>query len=166
MTETVERLPTIRTWDRPRAIAAIGEAVWQVTLVDATLVRHHPGTYDRILARQAPAQREQLVASSAGLRFVRNHIGREASLAGFIQAGGLSLSGDRITNRTWKPVPEPALAALSPHGRAWELARYETYQAYLAGHAIGHTFGRAAEFLNLVAANALFITGTDTHARR
>jgi hypothetical protein len=82
------------------------------------------------------------------------------------QAGGLSLSGDRITNRTWKPVPEPALAALSPHGRAWELARYETYQAYLAGHAIGHTFGRAAEFLNLVAANALFITGTDTHARR
>jgi hypothetical protein len=165
MTETVERLPAIRTWDRSRAVAAVGEAVWQVTLVDATLVRHHPDTYDRILARQSAAQREPVEATLAGLRFVRNHIGREASLAGFIQAGGLGTDGWRTTNWTWKPVPEPALAALTPRGQAWELSRYRAYQAYLAGRTIRRTFGWAAEFLNLVAANALFITGTDTHAR-
>jgi hypothetical protein len=74
--------------------------------------------------------------------------------------------GGRVTNWTWKPVPEPATAALAPRGRTWELARYQAYQAYLAGRTIGRTFGGAAEFLNLVAANALFIAGTDTHARR
>ena len=54
-------------------------------------------------------------------------------------------------------------ASLAPRGRAWELARYRAYQAYLAGHPIGHTFGRAAEFLNLAAANALPIPGTGAH---
>lgn len=166
MTETIERLPAIRAWDRPPAVAAIGEAVWQVTLVDATLVRHHPDTYDRTMASQTPAQRWLIEDSLAGLRFVRNHIGHEASLAGFIQAGGPSANGRRITNWSWKPVPEPALASLAPRGQAWELARYRAYQAYLAGHTIGHTFGRAAEFLNLAVANALSITGTDARARR
>jgi hypothetical protein len=50
MTDTVERLPMVRTWDRTRAFATIGEAVWQVTLVDATLVRHHLDAYDGLLA--------------------------------------------------------------------------------------------------------------------
>ena len=52
-----------------------------------------------------------------------------------------------------KPVPEPALASLSPRGQAWEMTRYRAYQAYLAGHAIGETFGRATEFLKLATAN-------------
>jgi hypothetical protein len=165
MTETIERLFTIRAGDRPRAVAAIGEAVWQVTLVDATLVRHHPDTYDRIMASQIPARRRLIEETLAGLRFVRNRIGHEASLAGFIQADGPSADVGRITNWSWKPVPEPALASLAPRGQAWELARYRAYQAYLAGHTVGHTFGRAAEFLYLAATNALSITGTDAHAR-
>ena len=163
MTETIGRLPTMRASDRTRAVTAIGEAVWQVTLVDATLVRHHPDTYDRSMASQAPAQRRLIEETLAGLRFVRNHIGQEASLAGFIQAGGPGAGRGRITSWSWKPVPEPALASLVPRGRAWELARYRAYQAYLAGHPIGHTFGRAAEFLNLAAANALPIPGTGAH---
>jgi hypothetical protein len=39
------------------AFAVIGEAVWWVTIVDATLVRHHPDIYDNVMASQAPAQR-------------------------------------------------------------------------------------------------------------
>jgi hypothetical protein len=46
------------------------------------------------------------------------------------------------------------------------MTRYQAYQARLAGHTIGETFGPAAEFLNLVAANALSTLGTGAHARR
>jgi hypothetical protein len=53
MSEAAERLPGVQPWDRPRAFAAIGEAVWWITMVDATLVRHHPGVYDAVMAAQA-----------------------------------------------------------------------------------------------------------------
>ena len=166
MTETIARLPAIRGQDRSRAFAAIGEAVWQVTLVDATLVRHHLDTYDRILARQALAQRRLTEQTLAGLRFVRNHIGHEAGLTGFLQPGRPGACSGRSTGWSWKPVPEPAFAALSPRGRAWEAARYRAYQEQLAARTIGQTFGRAAEFLELAAAGALSMTVGDAHAGR
>jgi len=166
MTETIERLSAVARCDRSRAFTAISEAVWQVTLVDATLVRHHLDTYDQIMARQDPAQRLLTEQTLAGLRFVRNQIGSEASLAGFLWPGGTGAGGGRVAGWRWKPVPEPALASLVPRGRAWELARYQAYQAYLAGQPIGQTFGRAAEFLNLTATGALSITVGDAHAGR
>ena len=166
MTETIERLPAVRGWDRPRAFTAISEAVWQVTLVDATLVRHHLDTYDQIRTRQTPAQRRLTEETLAGLRFVRNHIGHEALLAGFLRSGGRGATPGRITGWSWRPVPEPVLASLAPRGRAWELARYRGYQAQLAGQPIGQTFDRAAAFLNLAAASALSITSGDAHAGR
>src|SRR5215813_3285840 len=85
MSEATARLPQTWTWDRARACATVGEAVWWVTLVDATLVRHHPGPYDSVMAGQSPAQREQIEATLAGLRFVRNRLGGEADLTEFIQ---------------------------------------------------------------------------------
>jgi len=54
----------------------------------------------------------------------------------------------------WRPVPEPALTLLPPRAQAWEMTRYRAYEAQLAGHTIGETFGRAAAFLTLTAANA------------
>jgi anti-anti-sigma factor len=157
MTETIGRLPAVPWWDRSRAFAVIAEAVWQVTLVDATLVRHHLDTYDDILARQGPAQRRLTEQTLAGLRFVRNHIGPETSLAGFLQSGSPGACSERITGWSWKPVPEPGLASLAPHGREWELARYRAYQERLAERTIGQTFGRAAEFLDVAAAGALSV---------
>jgi hypothetical protein len=164
MTETIERLSAGARWDRSRAFTAISEAVWQVTLVDATLVRHHLDTYDQVMARQDSAQRLLTEQTLAGLRFVRNQIGSEASLAGFLWPGGTDAGWGRVTGWSWKPVPEPALASLAPRGRTWELARYRAYQAYLAGQPIGQTFGRAAEFLNLAATGAGSITVGDAHA--
>jgi len=158
MTETIERLPMVKAGDRTRAFAAIGEAVWQVTLVDATLVRHHLDAYDGIQAGQAPAQRRLIEQTLAGLRFVRNHIGTEASLGEFIRPGGPGGRQRRITSWTWRPVPDPPVASLAPRGQAWEMKRYLAYQAHLAGQPIGQTFGRAAAFLNLAAARALSIT--------
>jgi hypothetical protein len=48
-------------------------------------------------------------------------------------------------------VPEPDLGSLPPRGQAWEMTRYGAYQAQLAGHTIGETFGEAAAFLKLAA---------------
>ena len=39
MSDTTERLPRVRAANQPRAFAVIGEAVWWVTILDATLVR-------------------------------------------------------------------------------------------------------------------------------
>jgi hypothetical protein len=156
MSEATARLPQAGMWDRGRAFAAIGEAVWWVTLVDATLVRHHPGTYDAVVAGQSPAQRQLIEGTLAGLRFVRNRLGGEVSLAAFIQAAAPSpgAGGARIAGWMWKPVPLPVLVSHAPRARTWEMVRYQAYQAHLAGRTIGKVFRRAATFLTLTAANA------------
>ena len=166
MSDTTERLPRVRAGDRARAFAVIGEAVWWVTIVDATLVRYHPDAYDAVMAGQVPAERRLIEGTLAGLRFVRNQIGHEADLAEFIEPGapGHGAGDGRITAWTWKPVPEPALASLPPRGQAWEMTRYRAYQAQLAGHTIAEIFGPAAEFLKLAAANAPSITAVSAHA--
>ncbi|MFZ0162012.1 MAG: hypothetical protein WAL12_00360, partial [Trebonia sp.] len=69
MGDTTGRLPRVRAADGPRAFAVIGEAVWWVTIVDATLVRHHPDIYDNVMASQAPAQRRLVEGTLTGLRF-------------------------------------------------------------------------------------------------
>ena len=61
-------------------------------------------------------------------------------------------------------MPEPKLAPLSPRGRSWEMARYQAYQAQLAGHTIGETFTQTAAFLKLAAADAPSLTDPSAHA--
>jgi hypothetical protein len=159
MSETTQRLLQMRAWDRARALAVIGEAVWWITIVDATLVRHHPGAYDGVADGQSPAERRQTEETLAGLRFVRNRIGRKVSLAKFVEPGAPDPGpGAPVTGWTWRPVPEPALTWLPPRAQAWEMTRYRAYQAQLAGHTIGETFGRSAAFLALTAAGATDIT--------
>src|SRR6478672_11780847 len=48
MSDTIERLATVNAGDRPQAFALLGEAVWSVTIVDATLVRYHAEVYDAV----------------------------------------------------------------------------------------------------------------------
>jgi hypothetical protein len=164
MRDATERLPRARAWNRPRAFAVIGEAVWWITIVDGTLVRHHPEAYDCVLAGQTPAERSLIEGTLAGLRFVRNRMGHDVDHVDFIQpeVSGPGPADGRITAWTWKSVPEPALASLPPRGQVWEMTRYRAYEAQLAGHAIGEVFGRAAAFLNLAAAEAA--TATDISA--
>ena len=168
MSDTTGRLARVGAWDRPRACAVIGEAVWWVTIVDATLVRHHAGAYDAAMAGQAPAERQLVEDTLAGLRFVRNQIGSKADIGEFIEPGeaGPGAGEGCITGWTWKPAPEPAVASLPPRGQAWEMTRYQAYQAQLAGHTVGEVFGPAAAFLKLAAANAPAITGASVPAGR
>jgi hypothetical protein len=160
MNDTTQRLSQATTWQQERAFAVIAEAVWWVTMVDATLVRHHLDAYDAVIAGQVPADRQTTEETLAGLRFVRNRIGDEADLAEFVEPGqGSPDSGNgHITGWRWKPVREPKLTTLTPRGQAWEMTRYQAYQAQLEGHTIGETFSRASAFLKQAVADAPALT--------
>jgi hypothetical protein len=168
MNDTTERLFQVTAWDRARAFAAISEAVWWVTMVDATLVRHHLDAYDAVMAGQAPAERQLTEETLAGLRFVRNQIGDEADLAEFVEPRetGPQPGNGHITGWTWKSAPEPKLTSLPPRGQAWEMTRYQAYRAQLTGHTIGETFTRAAAFLKLAVAEAPALPDADPHTSR
>src|SRR4029077_14142027 len=142
MRETIDRLLRARGWDQPHAFAAISEAVWWVTMVDATLVRYHPDAYDGVLAGHDTAEREVIEGTFGGLRFVRNQMGYHLDHADFIKP---SPDGPgMIAVWTWRPMPEPGLDTLPARGQEWEMTRYREYQAWLAGEPLGETFRHAA----------------------
>ena len=85
MRDTTGRLGRVRPGDRAQAFAVIGEAVWWVTIVDATLFRYYPDDYDTALAGLSAQDRQAVEATFAGLRFVRNRMGYHADHADFIQ---------------------------------------------------------------------------------
>jgi hypothetical protein len=142
MTEASGRLSAASTL--PRLAAAVGEAVWWVTLVDATLVRYHPRDYETALAATAGRQRKT-EETLEGLRYVRNQLGKSVDPGEFIDP-----DGDGGT-RTWRPQPEPGLGNLTARGMHWELSRYHAYQERLAGHDIGHSFAHCTQFLTQAA---------------
>jgi hypothetical protein len=153
MRESVDRLLRAGAWDRAHGFAAISEAVWWVTMVDATLVRYHPDRYGAVLSGQPADRRRMIEDVFAGLRFVRNRMGYDADPADFIQPPGSrpGAVAPHIAAWTWKPVPEPALASLTPAAREWEMTRYRAYQAQLAGRLTGETFTDAVAFLRRAA---------------
>ena len=155
MSDTTERLPRVRAANQPRAFAVIGEAVWWVTIVDATLVRHHPDEYDAVMAgqpagRSAAGSRERWRdCASSGTGWAMKSITLTSSAPDPSRSG---TGDDRITAWTWTSLPAPALDSLPPRGQAWEMTRYRAYQAHLAGHTVGEVFARATAFLKLAAA--------------
>lgn len=152
MRDTIERLNEVSAADRPRGFMVISEAVWWVTIVDATLVRYHPEAYDAAMAAQPADVRRLTEGTFAGLRFVRNRMGYHADPADFIAPR----RGEQapVAAWTWKQLSEPTLESLPARAQAWELDRYLAYQRRLAGHTIGETFARAADFLELAVAPA------------
>jgi len=150
MRDTIDRLLRARGRDQPQAFATVSEAVWWVTMVDATLVRYHPDAYDGVLAGHGAAGREIIEGTFGGLRFVRNQMGYHLDHADFIRPGATS-----IAFWTWRPLPEPGLDSLPARGQEWEMTRYREYQARLAGQRIGDTFRRAATFLRRASENCL-----------
>jgi hypothetical protein len=156
MQDVTARLPWCDAEDRPRAFAVIGEAVWWVTIVDATMVRHHLEAYDDLLASYSLTERRLIEGTLGGLRFVRNRMGVDVNRVDFVEpVASRHGAKERITEWIWRSVPEPAFTSLSPQGRDWEKSRYQAYEDHLAGQTIGEVFGRAARFLNLAAAKAI-----------
>jgi hypothetical protein len=156
MKDAMRQLSSVRVRDPEGVLAVISEAVWRVTIVDATLVRYHPAAYDSALGRRASAERRLTEDTLAGLRFVRNQMGHTVQGADFICPQPADTEPDKggITGWTWTSLPEPALAPLPPRGRVWELTRYRAYEAQLAGHPVGETFAQAEAFLTRALAEA------------
>jgi hypothetical protein len=126
------------------ATTAVSDATWWVTLVDATLVRYQPSDYDATLDELPAGERAEIEQTLAGLRYVRNQMGVHVDPVDFLRPGEGTW--------TWSPLPEPAMTDLSPRGREWELDRYRSYQARLAGRPVTHAFKVAERFLRLAAA--------------
>ena len=113
MTEAAWRSPSPGPGPAPVA-AAVGETVWWVTLVDATLVRYHPRDYESALA-STEVRRRKTERTLEGLRYVRNQLGKSVEPDEFVcpavgdnGAGGLA----------WRPLPEPGLEGLGVAGPA------------------------------------------------
>ena len=147
MRETTDRLMRSGGLDQVNGFAVISEAVWWVTMVDATLMRYQPDVYNGVLAGQHAAERRIVEDTFGGLRFVRNRMGYDTDHGEFIRP--LDQGAGRIAAWTWRPVPAPALVSLTVRAREWEMTRHRAYQAQLAGDPIGETFSRATAFLRL-----------------
>lgn len=153
MSEAAARLALAGSWDLPRAAAMVSEAVWWVTLVDATLVRYHPRDYEDALADKLPARRREIEETLGGLRYVRNRLGCSTDPTALIRSAH---GGDPrgATGWNWRSLPEPTLAAMSPRARTWEMTRYHAYQARLAGCDVACVFACCTEFLEEAASGA------------
>jgi len=172
MTDSEQRLRRACSLDLPQALAVVSEAVWWVTMVDATMVRYHVAAYDRALAVLDPAARRVMEGTFGGLRFVRNQMGFHADPADFILAQDCTGTGGRpVAAWTWNQVAAPMPGPAGSGGNAWEMSRYRDYRAHLAGHRIGDTIGDTASFLSCVftaaqpAGQAATIAATGTGAR-
>lgn len=150
MTEAVERFEWAGKWSRTRAASAVSETVWGITLVDATLVRYHRRDYEATLAAQAPDRRRKIEETLAGLRFVRNRLGRSVDPEEFIHRPH---EGSAVA-WVWTPQREPSLKGLPARSGDWELSRYRSYQSRLAGRDIVSAFARSQEFLEEAAQRA------------
>jgi hypothetical protein len=166
MREATEVLPRLPGGDRRRALTAVGEAVWSVTIVDATLMRHHPVAYDAAAAALTRSPRRVVEETLAGLRFVRNRIGQKVDLAELVGPGApdSDAATTPVTDWVWKSVPGPDRASRSSRAHTWEAARYRAYQAQLVGRTVGESVERAAAFLQRMADDTL--TPVDAHSTR
>lgn len=150
MSDTTRRLAGAGALDLPHALALIGEAVWWVTIVDATMIRYHREGYDRALALFDPAARQAVEGTFAGLRFVRNQMGYHIDPASFLEPrpGSGGTGTGPVAGWTWKQVPAPPPGRASPRSRAWVASRYREYRTQLAGRQVGEVIAHATCFLS------------------
>jgi hypothetical protein len=87
-----------------------------------------------------------------GLRYVRNLLGGSIDPAQLIRPGPGAVHSTSGAGWIWSPLPEPDLEGTPPDARGWELSRYRSYLARLAGRDVARTFARCAAFLEHAAA--------------
>jgi hypothetical protein len=115
MADAGKRLCRAGATDMPEALAVISEAVWWVTLVDATMIRSRPAAYDYALACLDPAERRTTEGTLTGLKFVRSWMGCHADPADFIQPEQDSAGGDALP-AAWSEPGHIMELAVSPSG--------------------------------------------------
>jgi hypothetical protein len=64
MRGATRQLALVSGSDRAAAFAAISDAVWAVTIVDAAMVRYYHDVYDRVLAAETSAEPSRSLSPS------------------------------------------------------------------------------------------------------
>lgn len=158
MTEATARLarscPSGAGAAEVHAVVAVSDAVWWVTIVDATLVRYHPDSYDATMDALPAARQQEIEQTLAGLRYVRNQMGVHLDPGEFIGVSPEAGKAERRGALVWSPLSPPTAGDLSPGGLEWEQGRYLAYTERLTGQGVVHTFALATRFLRHAAANA------------
>lgn len=154
MTEAVQRLAKSEAANVAQALAAVSEAVWWITVTDASLARRSPHAYDTALGALDPAARQATQYLLAGLRFVRNQAGYRADPADFVhpRPGPGPGSGENVPPAAWTWHTAPHMAAVVTGQRARERppSLYREYRAHLAGRLVTETITQATAFLTRV----------------
>lgn len=160
MRDVTGRLSRTKPGDQAAAVSMVGDAVWWVTIVDARLVRHYLGVYDRVLAVRTLAERRTIEGALAGLRFVRNLMAGPAGMTDFIVPPSSAAGPDGgLAAWTWQRISEPSRVT-APRVRSWEVTRHRAYERWLAGRTVGQVFGRVTGFLESAVAQATSATPT------
>jgi hypothetical protein len=141
MMAAADRVNMIEAASLDEAFAAIGEAVWWITVVDDNIRARYGSAHSRAARGTAPNPSDTM----QGLRSARNRITHEVEIVDFIEAiGARPDRGDgRISAWAWRSVPAPRSRAASA------VAGHRSYESALAGKNIVHTFGAATGFLKL-----------------
>ncbi len=151
MNDATDRVNKIAASDSPRAFAAIGEAVWWITIVDDSLRNNHRAAYDRAVELTTPSPAGTIL----GLRSVRNRVGHEVDLVDFIHpfASRPDQGDGRITAWAWNHVPPPTRGQRTDRQYQWALKCHEAYETAVVeggqGGNIVYTFGLATGFLHV-----------------
>jgi hypothetical protein len=148
LNDATDRVNKIAASDLPRAFAAIGEAVWWVTIVNDGLRHNYRAAYEQAATLTSPDPAGTL----NGLRSVRNRIGHKVDLVDYIQpVASREWSADgRVTAWAWQPVapPEQGDRSGAQHRRDAELHR--AYERELASKNIWQPFMLATGFFSQV----------------
>src|SRR5437899_9227257 len=136
MRDAIDRINKVAASEPQRAFAAIGEAVWWITIVNDTRRKRNGPSYALALNSCTPPIEDPL----AGLKSVRNRIGHEVDLVDFIDpvASRPDPGDGRVTAWAWKSTPPP-----TRKGKR-ELDSHRSYEAALAGKNIVHGLQAAA----------------------
>jgi len=148
MNEAADRINKVAASDLPRAFAAIGEAVWWITIVNDTLRHTHRAAYEQAAVLTSPGPADTL----NGLRSVRNRIGHKVDLVDFLQpvASRQWSADDRITAWAWRTVPPPEQDGRTNRQHQRDLELHQAYQRALANQNIWQPFTLAQGFFGQV----------------
>jgi hypothetical protein len=152
MRDAVTRVNKIAAADLPSGFAAIGEAVWWITIASDSLRRTYPDKYHRAIGLVIPNPSDTIL----GLRSVRNRIGHEVELVDFIEpiASRPDPGDGRITAWVWRHVPPPSGEGLTEGQHKSELKYHRAYETAVVdggqGGNIVYTFGLVTGFLDLL----------------
>jgi hypothetical protein len=161
MNDATDRVNKIAESNLPHTFAAIGEAVWWITIINDSLRHNHRTAYDRAIELTMPSP----AATLLGLRSVRNCVGHEVDLVDFVQpiASRPDPGDGRITAWAWSHVRPPTPERRTKREYEGALRCHQAYEAAVVedgqGGNIVYTFGLVTGFLRLAHERRLDETG-------